>query len=319
MSEYDSDESLDSQDLAELQQVNNQDDVFEKPKKSVERDRKTEKKPKYKYDDPPVEELIKRNEDNEDPEEVKKQDEEEELIAWNKSFGCDKNGDPLKKEKKKSTKTEITEITENTEVKKEKVKKPRTEKQLANDKRLADLAKERARQRKEAKEKNLPLPQEAKNKAGRPKDPKLEVNNIYYIQDTAGNFVKVKNPKITKKDIEYHENDEKTKEQEKVLGKALLRKKNGSADKRQNKREPTEKQIEARKKFVENNKKRAEEKRKKQKEDIEEVVHNTIVDVVKTPKTELVKKEKKRLPQLPILTEEKKKEIQLKKALSLFS
>ena len=305
MSEYDSDESLNSQDLAELQQVNNQDDVFEKPKKSVERDRKTEKKPKYKYDDPPVEELNKRDEEEE------KYEEEKELEDYNKSFGLDKKGKPLK--------NKITEITENTEVKKEKVKKPRTEKQLANDKRLADLAKERARQRKEAKEKNLPLPKEAKNKAGRPKDPKLEVNNIYYIQDNAGNFVKVKNPKITKKDIEYHENDEKTKEQEKVLGKALLRKKNGSADKRQNKREPTEKQIEARKKFVENNKKRAEEKRKKQKEDMEEVVHNTIVDVVKTPKTELVKKEKKRLPQLPVLTEDKKKEIQLKKALSLFS
>ena len=57
----------------------------------------------------------------------------------------------------------------------------------------------------------------------------------------------------------------------------------------------------------------------KEKEEIHEVVHNTIVDVVKTPKTELVKKEKKKLHTLPILSEEKKKEIQLKKALSLFS
>lgn len=308
MSEYDSDESLNSEDLKELKSANHddfEDQIFEKPKKSVERNRKTEKKPKYKYDEPPVEELNKRDEEEE------KYHEEKELEDYNKSYGLDKKGKPLKKE--------ITEITENTKVKKEKVKKPRTEKQLANDKRLADLAKERARQRKEAKEKNLPLAKEAKNKAGRPKDPKIEVNNIYYIQDNAGNFIKVENPKITKKDIQYHENDEKTKEQEKALGKALLRKKNGTADKRQNKREPTQKQIEARKKFVENNKKRAEEKRKKQNEEIQEVVHNTIVDVVKTPKTELVKKEKKRLPQIPVLTEEKKKQIELKKALSLFT
>jgi len=224
-------------------------------------------------------------------------------------------------EDEKVKKTEIQEITENeiTETKKPQTKKPRSEKQLANDKRLADLARERARLRKEAKEKNLPVPKEAKSKAGRPKDPKIEVNNIYYIQDNNGNFMKVKNPKITKKDMEYHENDEKTKEQEKALGKALLRKKNGTADKRQNKREPTLKQLEQRKKFIENNKKRAEARRNQEKEEIHEVVHNTIVDVVKTPKTELVKKEKKKLHTLPILSEEKKKEIQLKKALSLFS
>ena len=279
MSDYDSDESLNSEDLHELKAENNE--VFEKPTKSVERNRKAEMQKKKKEED----------------QEVKKTEIPE---------------------------TEITEITDITkteipETKKPKIKKPRTEKQLANDKRLADLAKERARQRKEAKDKNLPIPKEAKNKAGRPKDPKIEVNNIYYIQDNEGNFVKVKNPKLKKKDIEYHENDEKTREQEKALGKALLRKKNGTADKRQNKREPTQKQIEARKKFVENNKKKAEARRNKDKEEIHEVVHNTIVDVVQTPKTELVKKEKKRLPQIPVLTEEKKRQIQLKKALSLFT
>tara|TARA_Y100000004_G_C8952068_1_gene428997 strand:+ start:993 stop:1922 length:930 start_codon:yes stop_codon:yes gene_type:complete len=306
--ESDSDESLNSEDLNDLKNAN-ENEVFEKPKKSVERNRKAEMQKKKKEIEKELEE---------EDEEVKKQEEEEDLIAWNKSFGVDKEGKPLKKEKKKITeitKNEITEITET----KPKTKKPRSEKQLANDKRLADLARERARQRKEAKEKNLPLPKEAKSKAGRPKDPKIEVNNIYYIQDNEGNFMKVKNPKITKKDIEYHENDEKTKEQEKALGKALLRKKNGTADKRQNKRQPTEKQLEARKKFIENNKKRAEARRNKDKEEIHEVVHNTIVDVVKTPKTELVKKEKKKLHTLPILSEEKKKEIQLKKALSLFT
>lgn len=285
--ESDSDESLNSSDLNDLKNAN-ENEVFEKPKKSVERNRKAETLKKKKE--------LEKKED----EEVKKQEKEDEE----------------KNEITEITKNEITEITE---TKKPQTKKTRSEKQLANDKRLADLARERARLRKEAKEKNLPLPKEAKNKAGRPKDPKIEVNNIYYIQDNDGNFMKVKNPKITKKDIEYHENDEKTKEQEKALGKALLRKKNGTADKRQNKREPTEKQLEARKKFIENNKRRAEERRNKDKEEIHEVVHNTIVDVVKTPKTELVKKEKKKLHTLPILSEEKKKEIQLKKALSLFT
>lgn len=285
--ESDSDESLNSSDLNDLKNAN-ENEVFEKPKKSVERNRKAETLKKKKE--------LEKKED----EEVKKQEKEDEE----------------KNEITEITKNEITEITE---TKKPQTKKTRSEKQLANDKRLADLARERARLRKEAKEKNLPLPKEAKNKAGRPKDPKIEVNNIYYIQDNDGNFMKVKNPKITKKDIEYHENDEKTKEQEKALGKALLRKKNGTADKRQNKREPTEKQLEARKKFIENNKRRAEERRNKDKEEIHEVVHNTIVDVVKTPKTELVKKEKKKLHTLPILSEDKKKEIQLKKALSLFT
>ena len=115
---------------------------------------------------------------------------------------------------------------------------------------------------------------------------------IYMIPDNNGGYTEYKNPpKLTKKDMKKIENEKKFKEEQEQIGKKLLQKRNGTTDKRSlPKKEPTQKQIEARKRFVEMNKKRAEDRRKKKNEDLERIVHNSVVEVVKTPASQIQKK-----------------------------
>ena len=86
---------------------------------------------------------------------------------------------------------------------------------------------------------------------------------IYMIQDNNGGFKEVKNPpKLTKKDIKRHENELEVQKQEELIGRKLIRKKNGTADKRSSNtkavRSPA--QIAASKKLVEMNIKRKEDR-----------------------------------------------------------
>ena len=115
---------------------------------------------------------------------------------------------------------------------------------------------------------------------------------VYMIPDNNGGYTEYKNPpKLTKKDMKKIENEKKFKEEQEQIGKKLLQKRNGTTDKRSlPKKEPTQKQIEARKRFVEMNKKRAEDRRNKKNEDLSRIVHNSVVEVVKTPASQIQKK-----------------------------
>ena len=114
---------------------------------------------------------------------------------------------------------------------------------------------------------------------------------IYMIPDDSGGYTEFKNQKLTKKDMRKIENDKLFKKEQEEVGKKLIQKRNGALDKRSlPKKEPTQKQIDARLNFVANNKKRAEDRRKLKNDDISRIVHNTVVDVVKTPANQIQKK-----------------------------
>jgi hypothetical protein len=116
---------------------------------------------------------------------------------------------------------------------------------------------------------------------------------IYMIPDNSGGYKEFKNPKLTKKDMREIENDKKFHLEQEEIGKKLIQKRNGTTDKRSlpKKKEPSQKQIDARLNFVANNKKRAEDRRKLKNDDISRIVHNTVVDVVTTPASQIQKKQ----------------------------
>ena len=189
---------------------------------------------------------------------------------------------------------------------------------------LVENNKKRAEQRKLDKEQGKPV------KETKPKTHTKEVIKtekiIYMIQDNNGEFKEVKNPpKLTKKDIKKHENELEVQKQEELLGRKLIRKKNGTADKRSSniKAVRTPAQIEASKKLVELNKKRKEDrlkqkelKEKSKMEDMKDEITDTIINVVSKP-IQQVKEERK--ARRPVITDEEKKAYILKQQKSLFS
>ena len=234
-----------------------------------------------------------------------------------------------KKTEKKLTKKQKEEIDENYDVepqtkKKQKEKKPMSEAKRKAVEKLVENNKKRAEQRKLDKEQGKPV------KETKPKTHTKEVIHkekiIYMIQDNNGEFKEVKNPpKLTKKDIKKHENELEVQKQEELLGKKLIRKKNGTADKRSSnvKAVRTPAQIEASKKLVELNKKRKEDrlkqkelKEKSKMEDMKDEITDTIINVVSKP-IQQVKEERK--ARRPVITDEEKKAYILKQQKSLFS
>ena len=105
-------------------------------------------------------------------------------------------------------------------------------------------------------------------------------------------------PRLTKKELNFLENDEVVSQKELAIGKKILRKKNGSADGRSRVKVQTEKQKEATKKMLEANKKRREAKKQSQEESLGRQVKKAIVDVVSKP-LDQVKKELKSTPSPP--------------------
>lgn len=206
----------------------------------------------------------------------------------------------------------------------EKEKKPMSEKKKAAVEKLVENNKKRAEQRKLDKEEGKEV------KPTKPKSHTKEIIKtekiIYMIPDGKGDFKEVKNPpKLTKKDIKRHENELEVQKQEELIGRKLIRKKNGTADKRSSntKAVRTPAQIEASKKLVELNKKRREDRlnQKEQKEKIKienmkEEITDTIIDVVSKP-IQQVKEERK--ARRPVITDEEKKAYILKQQKSLFS
>lgn len=147
------------------------------------------------------------------------------------------------------------------------------------------------------KQSKPPPPPKRKGRPPKPIEEKLakqvvtKEKIIYMISDNNGGYTEYKTPKLTKKDLKKIENEKKFKEEQVEIGKKLLQKRNGTTDKRSlPKKEPTEKQIEARKRFVEMNKKRAEDRRNQKNEDLSRIVHNSVVEVVKTPASQIKKK-----------------------------
>ena len=236
-----------------------------------------------------------------------------------------------KKVKSKKLEEPADEIIEpeikNKELKKlkgEKEKKPMSEKKKAAIEKLVENNKKRAEQRKLDKEDGKPV------KPTKPTKHTKEIIKtekiIYMIPDNSGGYKEVKNPpKLTKKDIKRHENELEVQKQEELIGRKLIRKKNGTTDKRSSntKAVRTPAQIAASKKLVELNKKRKEDRlnQKEQKEKIKienmkEEITDTIIDVVSKP-IQQVKEERK--ARRPVITDEEKKAYILKQQKSLFS
>jgi len=164
-----------------------------------------------------------------------------------------------------------------------------------------------------------------KKKMGRPKTHTKEIIHkihekvIYMIPDGNGGFEEVKNPKpLCKKDLKKIELEKEVKQNEIELGKKLIRKKSGAVDMR-SKNTRTEKQIENARKLVEFNKKKREDKLKIQKEQlnstIKEQVTDSMIDVVSKPLS--VIKEERRLKK-NIITDEERKAYEFQKTKSLF-
>ncbi len=202
-------------------------------------------------------------------------------------------------------------------------KKPMSEAKKAAVAKLVENNKKRAEQRRLDKEQGKPV------KEMKPRRHTKEVIKtekiIYMIPDNNGGYTEVKKvPKLSKKDIQKHENELLVQKEEELIGKKLMRKKNGTTDKRSSntKAVRTPAQIAASQKLVALNKKRKEDKLKeietKEKtkmEDIKDEITSTIIDVVSKP-IQKVKEERK--TRRPVITDQEKKEYILKQQKSLF-
>jgi hypothetical protein len=127
-----------------------------------------------------------------------------------------------------------------------------------------------------------------KKTKGRPKKQKPIVQYVDNDGDTVdeddGNIEQViinkpKKEKLSAKDLKMLELQQKIAELEAVSGKKIRGTKKGAVDKRQTKA-PTEKQLEARRKFVENNKLRNEAKKKKKEEEQKLKNKENVKDVI---------------------------------------
>ena len=160
-----------------------------------------------------------------------------------------------------------------------------------------------------------------KKTKGRPKKAKPIVQYVDNEGDTVDEdndnieqviINKPKKEKLSQKDLKMMELQAKIVELEAVSGKKIRGTKKGSVDKRQTKA-PTEKQLEARKKFVENNKLRAEAKKKKKEEENKisnkENVKNVIDELAELKKQNQLQKEQLKAQ---LQQEEQAKEVKVK-------
>ncbi len=143
---------------------------------------------------------------------------------------------------------------------------------------------------------------------------------IYMVANDRGGYDEIKNPKpLGKRDLKKIELEEQAKKEELELGKKLIRRKTGAVDKR-SKNTRSEKQIENAKKLVAFNKKRKEDKLKQEQENLNKVIKDTVtdtvVDVVSKP-ISVVKQERKERKN--IITDEELKQYEFSKKKSLFS
>ena len=288
MSDIESDESLNTEDMQEIVEV--------KKTGGVERSSPpNEKKPKVKK---PKKEVLEDVTENNEIEEKPK----------------------VKKEKKPRTQAQIEATKRLVEANKKK-----REEKLKNLENTKVESKKIEKVKPIKEEPLIEVEEKPKKKMGRPKTHTKEVIHkihekvIYMIPDGNGGFEEVKNPKpLCKKDLHKIQLEKEVKQNEIELGKKLVRRKNGTADLR-SKNKRTEKQIENSKKLVEFNRKKREEKLKLQKEQlnesIKEQVEDSMINVVTKPISQV--KEERKLKRT-IITPEEQKAFEFNKTKSLF-
>ena len=288
MSDIESDESLNTEDMQEIVEV--------KKTGGVERSSPpNEKKPKVKK---PKKEVLEDVTENNEIEEKPK----------------------VKKEKKPRTQAQIEATKRLVEANKKK-----REEKLKNLENTKVESKKIEKVKPIKEEPLIEVEEKPKKRMGRPKTHTKEVIHkihekvIYMIPDGNGGFEEVKNPKpLCKKDLHKIQLEKEVKQNEIELGKKLVRRKNGTADLR-SKNKRTEKQIENSKKLVEFNRKKREEKLKLQKEQlnesIKEQVEDSMINVVTKPISQV--KEERKLKRT-IITPEEQKAFEFNKTKSLF-
>ena len=210
-----------------------------------------------------------------------------------------------------------------------KPKKPRSPAQIAAFEKLLAKNKEKQNMKKKIIDEHVEKHPIVKKPSGRPRTkpekPQVvtkEVTKVIYMipnEDNTG-YIEKKNPRpLSERQLKKIDNEKKIKEQEVELGKKLYRTKKGTVDMR-SKNTRTQAQIDNSKRLVELNKKRAAdrklEKEKKMKSMISDEVKDSMIDVVTKP-IQQVKKE--RQERKPTITPEQMQAYEYKQHKSLFS
>ena len=136
-------------------------------------------------------------------------------------------------------------------------------------------------------------PEKPKKKMGRPpqsqeeklaKKTIIKEKIIYMIPSENGEYKKIKNPELTQRDLKKIKLQKEKEEQEKVLGKTLIQKKNGTIDKRSiGMKTRSAAQIAATEKMLLANKKRREAQKDLKKKEKKEIVKDSVREVVNEP------------------------------------
>ena len=303
MSDSDSDESLNTEDLNEINSSNNnqfeEEETVEVEEKGIEREKQTKKVKKSDVKPP-----AKKAESKPKRERTEAQKQATlRMLELNKK----RKEDKLKNKSENEIKSEPKKKSE------PKPKKPPTEKQLAARANLVKINKARAEARKEGKD--------TTGKVGRKGNTinVIKEKIIYMMPDGNGDYKKVKPPVITdiqrKKQEQIKKNEAEFEEIQEKATKLLRKTKHGKVDGRSQKTPAQLKALEkAREKAKIARDAKLKEKREKDKNELKETITDSVLDVVSKPATEIKeKKEKKRI------TEEQKKLYKFKKDLSLFS
>lgn len=107
---------------------------------------------------------------------------------------------------------------------------------------------------------------------------------IYMIPTENGEYKKVKNPELTERDLKKIKLQKEKEEQEKILGKTLIQKKNGTIDKRSiGMKTRSLAQQQATEKMLLANKKRREAQKELKKKEKKEIVKDSVREVVNEP------------------------------------
>lgn len=115
--------------------------------------------------------------------------------------------------------------------------------------------------------------------------PKKKETVVYLVKDDKGEYNEIERPpkKLSKKELKKIEAEEHALEQEKEVGKRLVRTKKGGVDSRSSKPR-TQAQIDATKRMLEANKKRRAEKNQEKETKINNTIRESIREVISNPK-----------------------------------
>ena len=190
---------------------------------------------------------------------------------------------PKKKVITSDMKEEVQEESLNNEIEEE----TESVKKSISDKRLENLKKAR-----EAKAQKCSITKNAIKKIKKEVKKEMpqkvvEKTKIIYMIPTQSGFIETDTlPKLTKNELKKMENDELVSKEELEIGKKLIRKKDGSADKRSSnikRNGQSDKQKAATQKMLEANRKRREAKKKEKADFLNKELKSALIDVVSKP------------------------------------